>query len=40
MTLGCELRALDAMNNVGLWMTSIAPCHELMDLDVMKCLRL
>ena len=37
---GCELRALDAMNSVSLWMTQVAPHHEPMALDAINCLRL
>ena len=40
MILGYDLKALDAMNNVGLWMTWVTPRIELMALDAMKCLRL
>ena len=36
MTLGRELRALDAMNNLGLWMTWTTSSYELKALDVMN----
>ena len=40
MTLGHELRALNAANNIGLWMICMSLGHELKDLDVMKNLGL
>ena len=40
MTLGHELRALNAMNNIGLWTIYMNLSHELKDLDVMKSLGL
>ena len=40
MTKGCELRALDVMNNSGLWMTGTTPGHELKALDAMNNSRL
>ena len=36
MTPGYELRALDAMNNLGLWMTLMTLGHELRALHIMK----
>ena len=40
MTLGCELRTLDAMNNSGLLMTQKNLGHELRALNDMNNLRL
>ena len=40
MTKGCELRALDVMNNSRLWMTGTTPGHELRALDAMNNSRL
>ena len=40
MTLGQELRALDATNNSGLWLMIRTPSIELRALDAMKSLRL
>ena len=40
MTLGHELRSLNAMNNIGLWTIYMNLSHELKDLDVMKSLGL
>ena len=40
MTLGHELRALNAMNDTRLWMICMSLGHELKDLDVMKSLGL
>ena len=31
-----KLRALDAMNNFGLWLTYTTPSHELRALDIIK----
>ena len=36
MTSGCELRALDAMNNSGLWLTLTTSGHKLKALDAMN----
>ena len=38
--LGSELRALDAMNNLGLWLTRTTPGHELNALNTMNNSRL
>ena len=40
MTKGRVLRSLDAMNNLGLWMTSSTPGCDLKALDAMNCSRL
>ena len=40
MTQGCELRALDIMKNVGLWMTGMTPGYDLRALDAMNNSRL
>ena len=40
MTLGHELKALDAMNNLDLWMTCSTLGHELRALDAMNNLEL
>ena len=40
MTLGCELKVVDAMNNSGLWMTCSTLGHELRALDAMNNLEL
>ena len=40
MTLGHELRAPDAINNLDLWMTGMTLSHELKALDAMNNLRL
>ena len=40
MTLGRELRALDAMNNSGLWLTLTTLGIEMKDLNVMNNLGL
>ena len=40
MTLGDELRALNVMNNTGLWMICKSLSRELKDLNAMKCLGL
>ena len=40
MTPGYELRALDVMNNLGLWMTYTTLGYELKALDVMNNLEL
>ena len=37
-TFGHELRALNAMNNIGLWMICTSLSREFNDLDVMKSL--
>ena len=36
MTLGLELKALDAMNNLELWLRGITPGHEFRALDAMN----
>ena len=36
MTLGCELKALDAMNNLKLWMTCSTLGRDLLSLDAMN----
>ena len=40
MTLGCELKALDAMNNSELWVTCSTLGHDLRTLDAMNNLEL
>ena len=40
MTLGCELKALDAMNNLELWMTCSTLGHDLRTLGAMYSLEL
>ena len=35
MTLGFDLKALDVMNNSGLWLRRTTPSHELKALDAM-----
>ena len=40
MTLGRELKALDAINNLGLWMTCFILGRDLRALDVMNNLEL
>ena len=40
MTSGHELRALNAVNNTGLWMICTSLGRELKDLDAIKSLRL
>ena len=40
MTLSRELRALDVMNNSGLWLTLTTPGIEMKDLNVMNNLGL
>ena len=40
MTLGRELRALDVMNNLGIWMKRMTPCGEIKALDAMNNLEL
>ena len=40
MTLGCELRDLDAMNSLGLWMIRKTLGGKLRVLDVMNSLGL
>ena len=40
MTQGRELRALDVMNNSGLWIIEITLGHELRALDAMNNSRL
>ena len=39
MILGCDTKALNAMNNLGLWTTRTTPGYELKALDVMKSSR-
>ena len=36
MTLGNEVRAFDALNNLRFWLTRMPTGHELRTLDVMK----
>ena len=40
MTQGRELKALNVMNNSGLWMIAMIPGHELRALDAMNSSRL
>ena len=40
MTLGSKLKALDAMNNVGLWLTRTTLGHELNALNAMNSSKL
>ena len=40
MTLGLELRALDVMNNLELWLRGITLGHEIWALDSMNNLEL
>ena len=35
-TLGSELRAIDAINNLGLWLTRVTLGHELNALNAMN----
>ena len=39
MTLGHELKALDAMNNLDLWLTRMTLGRELKAPDAMNCSR-
>ena len=39
MTLGYELKALDAMNNLDLWLTRMTLGRELKAPDAMNCSR-
>ena len=39
MTLGHELKALDTMNNLGLWLTRMTLSRELTTLKAMNSLR-
>ena len=40
MTPGLELRALDTMNSLGLWLTSMTLVRELSNINAMNRLRL
>ena len=40
MTSGSELRALNAMNNFGLWLASMNLGHDISALDAVKSSRL
>ena len=40
MTSGYEIRSLNAMNNIGLWMICTSLGRDLKDLDAMKSLGL